>query len=216
MMFLLSLCAICAVSGCAAFSSRIIGNGYFQGVRCDYNEMFYPETIDTQCRINPALAAVDMPFSFVVDILFVPIDIYCGCEKSSKPKLFAPDFHALGFEDAKDARAHFESYKQVFTVRISEDRWEDRGTNKYAIHHFKATVAKNYKGDWRAGELIAFARVVDAPALTTTNAFAGSCMLVLTDEHANREIPLDRGDFLTCNTNLEQVLKAVFADSNLR
>jgi uncharacterized protein YceK len=64
---LVLLVGVCAVSGCAAIGSRIVGWGYFQGVRCDYNEMFRRDTIDPQCRIHLALAAVDMPFSFVGD-----------------------------------------------------------------------------------------------------------------------------------------------------
>src|SRR5579863_10019476 len=87
MLFSILLCGgICAVSGCAAFSSRIVGDGYFQGVRCDYNEMFHPATFDPQCRINPAFAAIDMPLSFIGDILFVPNDTYYSCEKSGKPR----------------------------------------------------------------------------------------------------------------------------------
>ena len=73
---------VCAVSGCAAISSRIVGDGYFQGVRCDYAELFHRETFDPQSRIHPALAAVDMPFSFVGDILFLPFDFYGRCENS--------------------------------------------------------------------------------------------------------------------------------------
>ena len=75
--------AVCGVSGCAAVGSRIVGWGYFQGVRCDYDEMFHRDTIDPQCRIHPALAAVDMPFSFVGDVLFVPVDFYNNCERAS-------------------------------------------------------------------------------------------------------------------------------------
>ena len=70
MMSLFLLCGLCAVSGCAAIGSRVVGDGYFQGVRCDYAEMFHRDTIDPQSRIHPALAAVDTPFSFVGDILF--------------------------------------------------------------------------------------------------------------------------------------------------
>jgi uncharacterized protein YceK len=36
--------------------------------------MFHRDTIDQQSRIHPALAAVDLPFSFVGDILFLPFD----------------------------------------------------------------------------------------------------------------------------------------------
>ena len=82
MMSLILLCGLCAVSGYAAIGSRIVGDGYFQGVRCDYAELFHRDTIDPQSRIHPALAAVDMPFSFVGDILFLPVDICGSCESS--------------------------------------------------------------------------------------------------------------------------------------
>jgi len=78
---LILVCALFATSGCAAFGSRIVGWGYFQGVRCDFDEMFRRDTIDPQCRIHPALAAVDMPFSAVGDVLFVPVDFYNNCER---------------------------------------------------------------------------------------------------------------------------------------
>jgi uncharacterized protein YceK len=74
---------VCAVSGCAAVGSRIVNWGYFQGVRCDYDEMFRRDTIDPKCRIHPALAAIDMPFSFVGDIVFVPVDLYNSCERAA-------------------------------------------------------------------------------------------------------------------------------------
>jgi uncharacterized protein YceK len=80
---LLLLGGVCVLSGCAAVGSRIVGEGYFQGVRCDYAEMFRRDTIDPQCRIHPALAAIDMPFSFIGDILFLPIDFYDSCERAS-------------------------------------------------------------------------------------------------------------------------------------
>ena len=82
MMSLILLCGLCAVSGCAAIGSRVVGDGCFQGVRCDYAEMFHRDTIDPQSRIHPALAAVDMPFSFVGDIVFLPYDVYQNCEPS--------------------------------------------------------------------------------------------------------------------------------------
>ena len=198
------------VSGCAAFNSRIVGSGYFQGVRCDYNEMFHPETFDPQCRINPALAAVDMPFSFVGDILFMPNDIYYSREKSGKPKLFAPDFHASGFEDANDAKACFDSYNQVFVVRILEDYWEDRGPHKFALHHYKATVAKCYKGKWNVGETLAFTTALDGRAPNETNVCAGSDMLLLSNKRAKKELTFDTGVYFAADTNLQLILQSVF------
>ena len=177
--------------------------------------MFHPEIFDPQCRINPALAAVDMPFSLVGDILFVPIDIYYSSEKPDKPqppvsRFPVSCFQAVGLENTKDAKAHFDSYKQVFTVRISGDYWEDRGPSEYSLHHFKATVTKVYKGDWDVGETVVFVHGVDAPAQTETNAEACKSMLLLTHEHTKNEIPLEAGDFLVLETNLLQILQSVY------
>jgi uncharacterized protein YceK len=84
MMSLILLCGVCAVSGCAAIGSRVVGDGYFQGVRCDYAEMFHRDTIDPDSRIHPALAAIDMPFSFIGDILFLPYDACSGSGTSCR------------------------------------------------------------------------------------------------------------------------------------
>ena len=63
------------VSGCAAFSSRIVGMGPFAGVRTDYMMCFQRDRIDPGSRIHPALAVLDFPFSLAGDILFLPYDI---------------------------------------------------------------------------------------------------------------------------------------------
>jgi len=41
------------------------------------------ESIDPTSRIHPALAILDMPFSFVGDILFLPYDAYHDCQSKS-------------------------------------------------------------------------------------------------------------------------------------
>jgi|SRR6266480_3545898 len=65
-------------------------------------------------------------------------------------------FHAWGWEDAKDAKAHLDAYKHVLVARIDEHHWEDRGPHRLTPHHFEATVVRSYKGDWRVSERIAF------------------------------------------------------------
>ena len=37
------------------------------------------ESIDPSSRVHPVLAAIDMPFSFVGDVLFLPYDVYRDC-----------------------------------------------------------------------------------------------------------------------------------------
>jgi hypothetical protein len=84
---------------------------------------------------------------------------------------------------------------------------------KYSFHHFKASVTKSYKGDWKPGEKVLFLYGVDAPALTVSNAFVGSNMLLLTDEHTNRGVIFGAGDFFLVDTNLQQVLQLDFPES---
>lgn len=63
------------MSGCAAIGTRIIHKEPFAGVKTDYAMCFHRDGIDPQCRIHPALAIVDAPFSLVADLLFLPWDI---------------------------------------------------------------------------------------------------------------------------------------------
>lgn len=128
------------------------------------------------------------------------------------PKIasFTPDFHAFGFEDANDAKARFDSYKQVFLVRILEDYWEDRGPHKFALHHYKATVAKCYKGKWNVGETLTFTSALDGRAPNATNALAGNDMLLLSDKRAKKELTFDTGDYFVADTNLQLILQSVF------
>jgi hypothetical protein len=123
------------------------------------------------------------------------------------------DFHALGFDDPAEAKTLFDTYKQVFTAQISEDYWEKTTPHEYSLHHFKASVTKSYKGGWKVGEKVSYLLGVDAPALTVSNAFVGSNMLLLTDEHVDREIIFGAGDFFLVDTNLERVLQLDFPES---
>jgi uncharacterized protein YceK len=75
---LLLLSVGCALTGCSAIGSRVVGGRYFSGVRNDYTMCFDRTSIDPDSRIHPALAVVDMPFSLVGDILFLPYDATRG------------------------------------------------------------------------------------------------------------------------------------------
>lgn len=124
----------------------------------------------------------------------------------------AVDFQALGFDNVTEAGTLFDTYKEVFTAQVSEDYWEEITPHQYSIHHFKATVTKSYKGDWKPGERVSFSHDVDAPAITTSNTFAGGNMLLLTDRHANNEILFGAGDFFLVDSNVQQVLRNLFPD----
>lgn len=125
----------------------------------------------------------------------------------------AADFHALGLEDADEARTLFGMYKHVFTTQVSEDYWEDTGPHKPSVHHFNATVIKTYQGDWNPGEAVSFSYDTDMPGLTVSNAFVGTNMLLLTYGHSSNEIPFGLGDFFIVDSNVQQVLQHVFPDN---
>lgn len=62
-------------SGCAALGTRVIHSEPFAGVKTDYAMCFHRDGISPECRINPLLAVVDAPFSLVVDLCFLPVEI---------------------------------------------------------------------------------------------------------------------------------------------
>ena len=69
---------VCALScaGCSSIGTRVVGGGYFSGVRNDAAMIGDRENMDPNSRINPALAVLEMPFSLVGDILFLPYDAF--------------------------------------------------------------------------------------------------------------------------------------------
>src|SRR5438067_2207278 len=74
-----TLCFACTIfcSGCAAVGTRIVGSyprPYFSGVRGDAAMIGDRKSISPNSRCNPALAVIDMPFSLLADILFIPFD----------------------------------------------------------------------------------------------------------------------------------------------
>ena len=74
----LAACIGFALTGCSAIGSRVVGERYFSGVRTDYAMCFDRASIDPDSRIHPAFAVVDVPFSLVGDILFLPYDVTRG------------------------------------------------------------------------------------------------------------------------------------------
>lgn len=96
------------------------------------------------------------------------------------------------WEDAEGVKSHMDAYKHILTARIYENHGEDRGPNKLSVLHFKGTVVKSYKGDWKPSEKISFVHYVDYRASTTiSNQAAGDIVFVFTNEHANTDIVLD-------------------------
>ena len=125
--------------------------------------------------------------AFVIAVLLA---LTSGCISSDQN---ATVFHPWGCDDAKEFKARLDNYKNVLMVCVYEDHWEDRGPFLYSLHHFKGTVVRVYKGDWRISERIQFVMGLDGPAGTASNAAAGSLGFVFTSEHAETEIGLDVG-----------------------
>jgi hypothetical protein len=108
--------------------------------------------------------------------------------------------------------SHLNSFKHVLTVCIYQDYWEDRGPHRYSLHHFKATVVRPYKGDWKVGDRIALVHGVDAPAISTTNGVAGCLMFVFTDKHTDAEIGVDTGEFGNYSAEVDGVIRCVLPE----
>jgi len=106
--------------------------------------------------------------------------------------------------------------KHFFLARIYEDHWEDKGPNEYAPHHFKATVVRSLKGDWRCSERVAFVHYVDAPASTVTNGTADNFIYITTSKHTRAEITLDAGEFGNCYPELLNALESKYPEKGSR
>ena len=69
------LASVCFITGCAAIGTRVAFDGrYFSGVRGDYEEIFENDKVDEKVRVPRVVAAIDMPFSFAVDVVLLPFD----------------------------------------------------------------------------------------------------------------------------------------------
>ena len=136
-----------------------------------------------------------------------------GCRSSDYN---ARVFHPWGREDAADFKARLDEYKHIFLVCIYEDHWEDRGPNRYSLHHYTGTVVRVYKGDWRVSERVSFVQGLDYRAPTNPVSSAGSLGFVFTSEHADSEIGLDTGDFTRYDAEYAPALDAVFSPRRSR
>ncbi len=119
-------------------------------------------------------------------------------------------FHPWGMDDAADAEAHWDGYTNILMVCIYEDHWDDRGPNKYALHHDTGTVVKVYKGDWHISERISFVQGLDYRAPMATNEDAGHLGFVFTNQHTNSEFVLDTGEFGRYDAEYEPALDRIY------
>ena len=129
-----------------------------------------------------------------------------SCRQIDRDTVYKESF----WEDAAGVKAHMDSYRHILSVRVDEDYGEDRGLDKESVLHFKGTVVKSWKGDWKVSEKISFVHWVDYRVTdTTTNKAPGYTLFVFTNEHTNTDIALETGDF-GYSTNVEQVLHCFF------
>lgn len=129
-----------------------------------------------------------------------------GCRHVDCNRVYEQSF----WEDAAGVKARMDSFRHIPGVRIDENHGEDKGPNKYSVLHFKGTVLKSWKGEWRVGEPISFVHHVDYRASTTTsNQSAGKVFFVFTNQRTEGDIGLEAGDF-GYSANVEQVLQCFF------
>jgi len=131
-----------------------------------------------------------------------------GC---TSPDYNSRVFHPWGCENAREFRARMDQYKHVFMVCIYEDHWEDLGPNRYSLHHYKGTVVRVYKGDWRVSESISFVQGLDYRAPTNPPSAAGRLGWVFTSQHGDTEIGLDTGEFRSYGAEDASALDHVFS-----
>jgi hypothetical protein len=135
-----------------------------------------------------------------------------GCRSSESD---VEIFHAWGWENAKDAKAHLDQYEHVLVAEVYESHWEDLGPHRLTPYHFRGTVVRSYKGDWKVSEKIAFVHHVDAPAPTNARgAGSNELMFVFTNEHTKGEIGVDAGEFGTYDAEQARALDLLFPRHN--
>ncbi len=134
-----------------------------------------------------------------------------GCGTQGDPTVF----HPWGWEDLTDARRHLNAFRHVVVASVDNCTWEDLGPHRYTPYHFRATVVRSYKGDWRVSETISFAHHVDAeaPSTSTTSTLSGQWIFVFCNEHTNQEMVLDTGEWGYYRQDLAPALDCLFATS---
>ena len=140
--------------------------------------------------------------------LFIAVlPLMSGCSASDYN---ARVFHPWCCDNAKEFKARLDQYNNVLMVCIYEDRWEDRGPNRYSLHHYKGTVARTYKGVWRISERIAFVQGLDYRAPKTPNSCVGNLAFVFTSEHTSAEIGLDTGELWKYDAEYAPALEGIY------
>ena len=131
---------------------------------------------------------------------------FTGCHAPDSGAIFSDSI----FGNASEAKGRLNEYKQILLVCVYEDHWEDQGYNKYSLHHFKATVVKSYKGDWKTSEKISFVHGADFPAPTSPHNQTGNLLFIFTNQHQPNEIGLETGDFLGYDPAIDRQISFLF------
>jgi hypothetical protein len=125
-------------------------------------------------------------------------------------------FHAWGWENAQDGKAHLDAFKHILLICVYEDRMGDHGPGNYSAYRAKGTVVRSYKGDWNLSERISFVHWIDSRLPPQTNINEGKLMFVFTDRHADAEIALEAGEFRKYEPDLERVLLTALSSRKSR
>ena len=96
-------------------------------------------------------------------------------------------------------------------VCILEDHWEDRGPNRFALHHCTGTVVRVYRGSLRLSERIAFETALDDLAPKNPQSSVGRLAYVFTDQHSDTEMALDTGEFYRYDAQLAPAFEYLFS-----
>ena len=126
------LCGLAVATGCGSIGGRVVDNRSFAGVRVDYAMCFDRSSIDPECRINPALAVVDAPFSLVGDILFLPYDCCRDTSPTSIVKREARNLSSQGGNtdftrqaNGKEAGQHKSDPQEDFRALLEARRFHE-------------------------------------------------------------------------------------------
>lgn len=137
----------------------------------------------------------------------------CGCHSDGRDQALVRPW---GAETTAALKSRFDPYQHILVARVDERSWEDLGPHRLTPYHFKATVVKSYKGDWRVSERISFVHHVDstAPTGSATNWSTGELVFITTREHTTNEISLDTGEWGHYSAELAPALEHLYPQAD--
>lgn len=94
----------------------------------------------------------------------------------------------------------------VVMVCVYADSCEDKDSNDFPVHHFKSTVIKSYKGDWKVSEKLSCFGMV-SPMEHVGDSAVGELFFVSLNGHSGAEIHLEASCFLDYDDRIEQHLE---------